>query len=380
MTAQPDVCIRGAGIVGRTLALLLAREKLQVALVAGGQPRPAADDAGHGDVRAYALSPASRQLLQALRCWPAEADATPVLEMQVFGDQQGQVRFSAATQKVEALNWIVDVPALERLLAEAARFAPGIEEVAEPVPAPLTVVCEGRASRTRAELGVEFDITPYPQQAIATRLECELPHGQVARQWFTPAGEILAFLPLGGPQGRQVAVVWSVRRERVAGLMALDDAAFAAELHQASHAALGALALASPRASWPLQLAEASRWAGPMPGRPGADFALAGDAAHAMHPLAGQGLNVGLGDAAELARLLAAREAWRSPADLKLLRAWERARRAEWARMKLATDGLQQLFGRPEAPLALLRNWGLSAFDRSGPLKSRIIGLAMGAV
>ena len=72
--------------------------------------------------------------------------------------------------------------------------------------------------------------------------------------------------------------------------------------------------------------------------------------------------------------------AWRSPADLKLLRAWERARRAEWARMKLATDGLQQLFGRPEAPLALLRNWGLSAFDRSGPLKSRIIGLAMGAV
>ncbi|WP_298437863.1 FAD-dependent monooxygenase [Ottowia sp.] len=380
MTAQPDVCIRGAGIVGRTLALLLAREKLQVALVVGGPPRPAADDAGHGDVRAYALSPASRQLLQALRCWPAEADATPVLEMQVFGDQQGQVRFSAAMQKVEALNWIVDVPALERLLAEAARFAPGIEEVAEPVPAPLTVVCEGRASRTRAELGVEFDITPYPQQAIATRLECELPHGQVARQWFTPAGEILAFLPLGGPQGRQVAVVWSVRRERVAGLMALDDAAFAAELHQASHAALGALALASPRASWPLQLAEASRWAGPMPGRPGAAFALAGDAAHAMHPLAGQGLNVGLGDATELARLLAAREAWRSPADLKLLRAWERARRTEWARMKLATDGLQQLFGRPEAPLALLRNWGLSAFDRSGPLKSRIIGLAMGAV
>ena len=380
MTAQPDVCIRGAGIVGRALALLLAREKLQVALVAGGQPRPVADDAGHGDVRAYALSPASRQLLQALRCWPAEADATPVLEMQVFGDQQGQVRFSAATQKVEALNWIVDVPALERLLAEAARFAPGIEEVAEPVPAPLTVVCEGRASRTRAELGVEFDITPYPQQAIATRLECELPHGQVARQWFTPAGEILAFLPLGGPQGRQVAVVWSVRRERVAGLMALDDAAFAAELHQASHAALGALALASPRASWPLQLAEASRWAGPMPGRPGAAFALAGDAAHAMHPLAGQGLNVGLGDAAELARLLAAREAWRSPADLKLLRAWERARRADWSRMKLATDGLQQLFGRPEAPLALLRNWGLSAFDRSGPLKSRIIGLAMGTV
>jgi len=376
MLVQPEVCVRGAGIVGRTLALLLARARLRVALVAADSPAAAAPQAG--DVRAYALSAANRQLLQELRCWPAEGDATPVLRMDVFGDRQARACFDAAAQGVEALGWIVDVPALERKLAEAGRFAPDIETVAAPVPAPLTVVCEGRASQTRAELGVAWKATPYPQHAIATRLDCELPHGQTARQWFTAEGEILAFLPLGGPHGRQVAVVWSVRCERAPHLMALDEGAFAAELHQVSGAVLGALALAGQRACWPLQLAEADRWAGPVPGRAHQSFALAGDAAHAMHPLAGQGLNAGLGDAAELARLLAARPSWRTPDDLKLLRAYARARRARWMPMKLATDGLQQLFGRTEAPLALLRNWGLAAFDRCGPLKARAIDFAAG--
>jgi len=111
---------------------------------------------------------------------------------------------------VPALNWIVDVPALEHRLAEAVGYQGGIDTVAEPVAASLTVVCEGRASRTRAELGVEFDTTRYPQHAIATRLDCERPHGQVARQWFTAEGDIVAFLPLDGADGRQVAVVWSV--------------------------------------------------------------------------------------------------------------------------------------------------------------------------
>ena len=374
MSASHDICIRGAGIVGRTLALLLARERLRVALVA-----PPADPAsGHGDVRAYALSPAARKLLEGLRCWPPERAATPVLAMEVHGDGDGAVQFSATAQGVPALNWIVDVPALERLLAEAVNYQSGIDVVTAPVAAPLTVVCEGRASATRAELGVAFETTRYPQHAIATRLDCERPHGQVARQWFTAEGDIVAFLPLDGAQGRQVAVVWSVRSERLADLQALDDAAFAARLFDLSGGVLGALAQTGPRASWPLLLARATRWVGPLPGRPGESFALAGDAAHAMHPLAGQGLNVGLGDAAELARVLAAREPWRPLNDLKLLRRYERARQGDWLRMSLATDGLQQLFGRPEPAAALLRNWGMAAFDASGPIKRRIARLAMG--
>lgn len=377
MASTYDICIRGAGITGRSLALLLARERLRVALVAapadaaGAAPRPP-------DVRAYALNAASRKLLQGLRCWPDERHATPVLEMQVQGDQHGRTCFSATAQGVPALNWIVDVPVLEGLLADALRYQGDIDTVPAPVPAALTVVCEGRASHTRDELGVPFDTTRYPQDAIATRLDCERPHGQVARQWFTPEGEILAFLPLDGPQGRQVAVVWSARSERVPALMAQDDAAFAAALHALSGGALGALQQNGPRASWPLLLAQARRWVGPMPGQSGHSFALVGDAAHAMHPLAGQGLNVGLGDVAELARVLAAREYWRTPADMKLLRRYARARQGEWLRMRLATDGLQQLFARPEPALGALRNWGLWAFERSGPLKTGIARLAMG--
>ncbi|MFT3778070.1 MAG: FAD-dependent monooxygenase [Ottowia sp.] len=373
MGASPDICIRGAGIVGRTLALLLARERLRVALVAAPSPDPAASD-----VRAYALSPAARQVLEGVRCWPGEPAATPVLAMQVHGDGDGAVRFDAAAQGVPALNWIVDVPALERQLADAVGFQAGIEVLPHPVPAPLTVVCEGRVSRTRAELGVEFDVTRYPQQAIATRLACEYPHDQTARQWFTPEGDVLAFLPLGGPAGRQAAVVWSAGQDRAPELMALDDGAFAERLFELSGGVLGALHLIAPRACWPLVRAGARRWVGRMPGRPQASFALAGDAAHAMHPLAGQGLNLGLGDAAGLARVLAAREPWRSPADPKLLRRYERARQGDWLRMRLATDGLQQLFGRPGPAAAALRNWGMAAFDASGPLKSRIARLAMG--
>ena len=372
MAVTHDICIRGAGIVGRTLALLLARERLRVALVATPRPPDAAD------VRAYALSPAARTLLEGLRCWPPEPAATPVLAMQVHGDGDGQVHFSAAAQRVPALNWIVDVPAREAQLAQACQFQGGIDVLTEPVAAPLTVVCEGRASRTRAELGVEFDTVPYPQHAIATRIDCELPHGQTARQWFTAEGDILAFLPLDGAAGQRVAVVWSVRTERVAELMALDDAAFAAALADASGHALGALSLCAPRATWPLLLATARRWVGRLPHRPQDSFALAGDAAHAMHPLAGQGLNVGLGDAAELARVLAGREDWRAPSDLKLLRRYERARQGEWLRMRLATDGLQLLFDRPEPLAAAARNWGMRLFDASGPLKAGITRLAMG--
>ena len=375
MAFEHDLCIRGAGIVGRTLALLAARERLRVALVAPPERAP-----GHADVRAYALSPASQALLQSLRCWPAESAATPVLAMQVQADGQGHVHFSADEQGVAALNWIVDVPALEQQLAQAVQYQAHIDVVSAPVAAPLTVVCEGRASTTRTELGVDFDTVRYPQQAIALRLDCERPHGQTARQWFTPEGDILAFLPLGGPAGREVAVVWSVPSERAAAITDWDDATLAAHLHELSGAALGALQVKGARASWPLVLAHARRWVGAMPGRAGESFALAGDAAHAMHPLAGQGLNVGLGDAAELARVLGAREAWRGLADLRLLRRYERARQGEWLRMRLATDGLQLLFGQPGPLAGALRNWGMTLFEHSGPLKSRIAKLAMGTV
>ena len=379
MAAMPqtfDICIRGAGVVGRTLALLLARERLRVALVVATPP-----PGNLADVRAYALNSASRTVLESLRSWPDDVHATPVRRMQVWGDQGGEVSFDAASQGVESLAWIVDVPALESRLSEAVRFQPQVEVVTAPVPALLTAICEGRASTTRSELGIEFDVTAYPQHAIAMRLECEHPHGETARQWFGSDDSILAFLPMGGVQGRNVAVVWSVPAHQVPGLMALDAAEFAQRLEAASQGALGQLRPTSERATWPLQLAQAQQWCGVFPagsaGAASGSWVLAGDAAHNVHPLAGQGLNLGLGDVQALAEALRTRETWRSVGDLRLLRRYERQRKAGILPMGLTTDGLQQLFARSEAPWQLLRNWGMSGFERSGPLKDWIARRAM---
>ncbi|QNP47771.1 FAD-dependent monooxygenase [Diaphorobacter aerolatus] len=374
-----DVCIRGAGIVGRTLALLLARERLSVALVDSAGSRASS----HSDVRAYAMNVASREVLQSVRCWPEAEHATPVLQMQVHGDQGGSVTFDAGRQHAEAMAWIVDVPALEQRLADATRFQSLVEVVSAPVSAPLTVVCEGRASKSRSEFGVEFDTTAYGQTAIATRLRSERPHSQIARQWFTPDGSILAFLPLEGPEGNSVAVVWSIPQEQVTQWLAADDVAFAKKLQALSENSLGTLELAAARASWPLQQAQARRWCGTMPqadreSTNAPHWVLAGDAAHTVHPLAGQGLNIGLADASALARILSERPTWRSVGDMRLLRQYERERKSALLPLGTTMDALQQLFARQESPLQALRNWGMRRFEMSGPVKEWVARQAMG--
>jgi len=367
-----DICIRGGGIVGHTLALLLARERLSVGLVARNPVRPAASGP---DVRAYALNAKSKALLESVRCWPDAQHATAVTRMRVLGDDGGEVNFSADDLDVDALTWIADVPLLEARLAEAVRFQPQIEVIDSPKPATLTVVCEGKGSATREELGVTFEVARYPQRAIAARLNCEQPHGQTARQWFTQ-GEILAFLPLEGEQGHTVGIVWSVQESRVGALMQASDDAFCAELGQVSGHCLGGLNLATERVAWPLTAAQASRWIGTTPD--GKTWALAGDAAHAVHPLAGQGLNLGLGDVAELAHILQGRAYWRAVNDPKLLRQYERARRAEVTATALAMDGLQQLFSKSSPAWQALRNWGMNGFERSGLAKQWAARYAMG--
>jgi 2-polyprenyl-6-methoxyphenol hydroxylase-like FAD-dependent oxidoreductase len=178
----------------------------------------------------------------------------------------------------------------------------------------------------------------------------------VARQWFTD-GDIVALLPLGGPQGNSVALVWSVQEQRADELLALAPEAFVQRLQAICGDAVGQLALVSDRAAWPLQRAMADR---------------------NVHPLAGQGLNLGLGDAEALAQVLHGREYWRGLGDPKLLRRYERARKTEVLAMGWMTDGLQQLFAQPAEPWSWVRNWGMRGFDRSGPLKHWMARQAMG--
>lgn len=372
MTQPLDICIRGSGIVGRTLALLLARERLRVGLVQ--QPTPGASSSNKPDVRAYALNAKSRALLESVRCWPDAQHATEVLNMQVRGDDGGEVNFSASELHVPGLTWIVDVPVLEAQLADAVRFQPQIEVLSEPKPAKLTVICEGKASSTRAEFGIDFDVKPYPQHAIAARLTCEIPHGQTARQWFFQ-GEILAFLPMDGPQGNSLALVWSVHESRVQALVDAGAQEFCQQLAIASQGSLGQLTLNSERVAWPLQMARAERWAGVHDGKP---WALAGDAAHNVHPLAGQGLNLGLADVAALAKVLHEREYWRAVGDEKLMRRYERSRKADVLATGAAMDGLQQLFSQQGAAWQSARNWGMNGFERSGLLKQWVARQAMG--
>lgn len=423
MATTFDVCIRGGGITGRTLALLLAKERLKVNLVVA----PTASNAtAVPDVRAYALNQRSKTLLESVRCWPAPAHATPVLKMRVQGDDGGQVDFDAAHSQADALAWIVDVGVLDAQLAQACQFQAQIEQSTEAHNATLTVICEGKASRSRDELGVEFDVAAYSQHAIAARMDCEYSHLQTARQWFAKDA-ILGILPMGlapafdtargsgdssdplaeadefdsayspdlinptnssdstgSPDlirqgGNSIAIVWSIEQARAQELMALSPEDFAKAVQVATHGEFGHMVLTSERAMWPLQLAQTQRWVGQKRDEKGVQaWALAGDAAHTVHPLSGQGLNLGLADVAELAQLLAKRDYWRSVGDERLLRRYERSRKLEASKLGATTDGLQRLFAQNGNLWQTLRNVGMNGFERSGPLKSWVARQAMG--
>ena len=363
-----DVRIQGSGIVSRAMALSLARHGLKVSL----QARPAGDR-GAPDLRAYALNPASVALLTGLKAWDAlPADArTAVYDMKVAGDAPGaMVEFSAWAQSVPELAWIVDAAALEDVLDAATRFAPQITLQSEPGAAALTIVAEGKASEARARLGVTFERHGYGHSAVAARLVSDQPHAGVARQWFR-APDILALLPFDRPEPTQsYGLVWSLPEALAREWAQAPVADFEAALNEATGGGAGTLRLASERAAWPLALGHASALTGP-------GWALVGDAAHVVHPLAGQGLNLGLADVAALTEVLAARESWREVGDACLLRRYARRRAGATRLMAGATDGLWHLFANQAPGLRELRNHGLSLVNHLPPLKRWLVGHAL---
>jgi 2-polyprenyl-6-methoxyphenol hydroxylase-like FAD-dependent oxidoreductase len=370
--ASHDILVRGGGAVGLAAALALSRLGLEVALLeapaaAGAVPAPE-------DVRAYALNGAAVELLSSLKVWDAveAADRTPVHDMRVEGDAPGAVlEFSAWTQAEPQLAWIVGAAALEAALRAAVRFAPHVTRVAQPVPAALTVLAEGKDSATRAALGVRMVRHAYGQRAIAARLESDLPHAGRARQWFR-SPDVLALLPIDRPRaGHGLALVWSLPEARAEELLALPAPAFETALMDASGGAAGTLRLASERAAWPLSIGRAEPLFGP-------GWVLVGDAAHVVHPLAGQGLNLGFGDVASLAAVLAARESWRPLGDERLLARHARAREGPVRAMGLVTDGMLHLFASPTPLVKELRNRGLDLVNRLAPVKQLLAQRAIG--
>jgi 2-polyprenyl-6-methoxyphenol hydroxylase-like FAD-dependent oxidoreductase len=367
-----DVCVHGAGAVGSALALALSQQGFQVTLA--GETVGAVDD-----VRAYALNAASVTLLAALGVWdrlPRDA-MTAVHEMRVAGDRGGALSFSAWEQCVSELAWIVDAAALDLALACALREAPRVTHLTRADAAPpagLIALCEGKDSTRRAALGVRYEREAYTHHALAARLVSDQPHDGVAWQWFR-APDVLALLPFDRPTpGHSFGLVWSQPAADAQRWLTAQAGDFEAALNAATGGTAGRLTLASHRRAWPLVTAQADPWCG-------AGWVLLGDAAHAVHPLAGQGLNLGLADVACLARVLrAACDAapWRPVGDARTLRRYARERAAPTRAMNGAVDGLWQLFAHDELPLPTLRNRGMSLVNHAPLLKRWLVARALG--
>lgn len=373
-----DVAIVGAGLAGSALARAL--RGLSVALI-GEEPAPA-PSSGPFDARIYAITPGNAAFLESLDAWPA-ARATPVRTMRIFGDEPGShLEFDAYRAGVEALAWIVEESALRAPLAPAAdiaRFPARIEALTidahaarlrladgRLLQARLCVGADGARSRVREQAGMGAPERDYAQHAVVANFSCERPHGNVAYQWFQ-GGPVLALLPLAGDH---VSMVWSTVEPEAQRLVSLEPEELCEAVLAASHEVLGALRLVTPARAFPLRRLSAKRTVAPR-------VALIGDAAHVIHPLAGQGANLGLQDARVLARVLEEREPARDPGDERLLRRYERARAGEVAAMDATVDGLYRLFHARARPWPLLRNAGLNLTDRLPVLKNLLIRQAM---
>jgi 2-octaprenylphenol hydroxylase len=394
---QADLIIVGAGMVGSTLALALQDAGLTIKLIDSGpldvQPFALTDPF---EPRVSALSAASQRIFERVGAWPGITNrrASPYTDMHVWdGSGTGQIHFSAASVHAEVLGHIVENRVVQDALLDALRGGGSVELMAgarveqlqqnehgwslvladgQRVSAGLVVAADGANSAVRRLAGCETREWDYLHHAIVTSVRCAEPNQQTAWQRFTDDGP-LAFLPLqraGDPHW--CSIVWSVTEQEAQRLMALDDEAFRHALGRAFEYRLGEVLEADPRLCIPLRQRHAKRYVQP-------GLALIGDAAHTIHPLAGQGVNLGLLDAAVLAEvLLAAIARGAQLGDPRVLGRFERRRMPHNLTMMAAMEGFERLFQADALPLRWLRNVGLKGIQALPEAKALFVRQALG--
>jgi ubiquinone biosynthesis UbiH/UbiF/VisC/COQ6 family hydroxylase len=384
-----EVVIVGAGPAGSSLAASLADCGVSSALI---DPRREIAAPGTGfDARVYALRPASVSFLKRCGIWN-NVDGSrvcPIHEMRVSGDDGVSVlRFDAYEAGLAELAVIAEDANLQRAARVAleskplvtllagrsvvdARWSEGQVELmlddGSKVCAQLAVAADGADSRLRALAGIEIEMRPYRQRALVANFRAGKPHRCIAFQWFRDDG-VLALLPL---PGNQVSMVWSTAQGNAETLLALEPRELARRVGEASRHELDELSLCTAVSAFPLRLMRSCRIVAPR-------LVMVGDAAHNVHPLAGQGLNLGLADSEALAGTIARRLPAESIASAPLLARYRRARAEEVAAMRFVTDGLQRLFEARSPGVKWLRNSGLRLVDRLAPVKNDLVKRAIG--
>ena len=389
-TERYDVAIVGGGLVGLSLAAMLGGNGFKTALVEAREPQLTWAE-GSIDLRVYAVSRVSQQLLEDAGAWRSIAPyACAYHDMHVWdAGGSGEIHFDSAELGEPDLGHIVESRVIEKALFDVIQALPEVDqfcpanvvsidesagqqhvvlEDGRSLLASLLIGADGKHSNIRDYAGIHARVSDYGQQALVAVVDTERGHDETAWQRFLPTGP-LAFLPLR--DGRS-SIVWSAGSDEAQRLLSLDDASFCAELGEAFEYRLGNVLRCGERALFPLARLYAERYVAP-------GIALVGDASHVIHPLAGQGVNLGFKDVRELAAVLQdARHAGRDIGSLPVLRRYERARKGDNMATMLAMDGFKHLFGTSAPPVRWLRNAGLNIFDAATPVKNMIIRSAMG--
>lgn len=387
-----DVVIVGGGMVGASLAIALSSSAVRVAVLEAvpfrSDLQPSYDD------RAIALSYGTQRIFAGMGLWGAlQAEATPIHTIHISDRGRfGFTRLDCREEGVEALGYVAVSRAMGAVVAERLQQLPNVEVLcpaavtnvmsgsnhaevtvncdggARRLTANLVVAADGATSQVREWLGIDALRWDYGQTAVITNITSERPHQNRAFERFTDSGP-LALLPMSD---KRCSVVWTVRSAYAEQVMALDDATFLQALQERFGSRLGSLVRVGARRAYPLQLVRAYEHVRPR-------LALIGNAAHTLHPVAGQGFNLGLRDVAVLAEVLSdAAVASRDIGSLEVLQAYAQWRRRDHLKMIAFTDGLARVFSNPLAPVRALRNAGMLAVDLLPPLKHALTRHTMG--